>query len=113
MPEDCREFMDGMRDLTEVTRKVLMQPHIHEYFKTKNYKKLLKIMEALYSIASGHVQSRIKEIEEASQDASEGEGEDDFLSHMIYSGTMSVDEIAVNAIDLLGAGINTVSVQTY
>ena len=33
---------------------------------------------------------------------------DDFLSHMIYSGKMDVKEIAVNSIDLLAAGVDTV-----
>lgn len=68
----------------------------------------------MYSFSSGHVKSRIEEIEKQDQLEEEegGDGSEDrkenFLSYMIHSGKMSIQEITVNAIDLLNAGIDTV-----
>ena len=109
MPHDCREFVDNIQGFLETTSKLLMGVPLHKFIKTQNWKNLVKHFEKAYSIASGLTKSRIEEIEREAE-TGEGEEKDDFLSHMIHSGKMSVEEVAVNAIDLMSAGIDTVRI---
>ncbi len=107
MPENCRLFVDSIRGMLQTTGKVMVSLPLHEYFKTKDYKKLMKHTEDISILARGYIHERIEEVDTKSKDE-EGDGEDDFLSHMIHSGKMSVDEIATNAVDLMAAGVDTV-----
>ena len=108
MPQDCREFVDNVRGFIHTTNKLVIGLPLHRFIKTQNWKNLVKHFEMAYSIARGLVKTRIEEIDRRAQ-TGEGKIKDDFLSHMIYSGKMSTKEVAVNAIDLLAAGVDTVS----
>ena len=107
MPQNCREFVDNVRGFLDTTNKLFMGLPLHKIIKTQNWKNLIKHLGISFSIASGLIKSKIEEIEREAQ-TGEGEKKDDFLSHMIYSGKMSVEEVIVNAIDLMKAGIDTV-----
>ena len=83
---------------------------LHKFMRTKKWKELVQHLKTIYCFASDLVQVKIEEIEKDStkEEQEENDVGDDFLSHMIYSGKMDVKEIAVNAIDLLTAGVDTV-----
>ena len=69
-------------------------------------------MKFIHNYANALVNEKIKEIEEAGKlDESEKADAElgmDFLTSMIHSGTMSVEELVANATDLLTAGVDTV-----
>jgi len=72
-------------------------------------------LDGILSYASDEVNYRIeevqqqdKELEKTTDDQVQAELGMDFLSYMIRSGKMTVPEIAVNAIDLLNAAVDTV-----
>ncbi len=68
-------------------------------------------MDFTYSFSSSLIQAKIEEIEKRAVEntVDDDDAGDDFLTHMVYSGKMDVKEIAVNAVDLLAAGVDTVS----
>ena len=65
----------------------------------------------VYKIAMQHIEAKISEIREMDKEIREehcSEENTDFLTHMIRNGKMSLEEISINATDLLGAGVDTV-----
>ena len=112
MPPECKQFVDNIHSFMETTSKLFFSLPFHKIWRTKNWKALVNSFDDLYTYASGQVNEKIREIEEADK-SGESETVDaelgmDFLTYMIHSGTMSVEELAVNAIDLLTAGVDTV-----
>jgi len=113
MPPDCQEFIDHMQGFIDTTSKLLFGIPLHKYMRTSNWKKLVQQMDFTYSFSSSLIQAKIEEIEkkeaESREDDNAGEeAAEDFLTHMVYSGKMDINEIAVNAVDLLAAGVDTV-----
>ena len=109
MPPECKHFVDSIHTFFEATSKVLFGFPLHKLWRTKNWKTLVSSFDDVFTYASGQINEKIKEIEEAGKsEKADAELGMDFLTYMIHSGTMSVEEIAVNAIDLLSAGVDTV-----
>ncbi len=110
MPPDCKEFVDSVHIMMETTNKLLFGFPFHKIWRTKKWKALIDSSNTMLSHCSKLVDEKIDQIEKSSK-AGETEAElgTDFLTHMIHSGKMGVDEIAVNAVDLLTAGVDTVS----
>lgn len=114
MPPDCREFVDNAHVNLETTNKLLYGGlPLHKLWKTKTWKEMVNAQDMMLSYAGKQVEEKIKAIEESSAALEAGDAlaelGEDFLTYMIHSGKMSMQEIAVNAIDLLLAGVDTVS----
>ena len=113
MPPECKHFVDNIHTFFDANSKVVFGLPLHKLWRTKNWKTLVSSFDDLYTYASGQINEKIKEIEEAGKlnvsEKADAELGMDFLTYMIYSGTVRVEEIAVNAIDLLSAGVDTVS----
>ena len=113
MPPECKKYVDSIHIFLETTTKLMFSLPFHKIWPTKNWKTLVNSFDYLYSYASGHVNEKIAELEKAEK-LNEFEKVDaelgmDFLTYMIHSGNMSVEELAVNAVDLISAGVDTVS----
>ena len=114
MPPECKHFVDSIQDFTLVTSEMLFGLPFHKIWRTKKWKRLVSSLDDSYTFAKGYVDQKMKEIEELDKNSAgdhdhQAELGMDFLTYMIYSGNMSLADIAVNAIDLLGAGVDTVS----
>ncbi len=111
MPQECKEFVDNVHEFTAVTAEMFFGIPFHKFWRNKKWNRLLKSLEGLFTYSKGHVDEKIREIEEGGVMDGDHQAElgMDFLSYMIHSGKMSVQDIAVNAIDLLTAGVDTVS----
>ncbi len=108
MPPDCKKFVESMDSFLESTNKLIFGLPFHKLWKTKNWKALVNSLDTAYKFCSSQIQEKFKEIEEAEKEPDSEVGMD-FLSYMIHSGKMSKEVIAVNAVDLMSAGVDTVS----
>ena len=118
MPQDCRIFVDQLHEFTTATNKMFFSFPFHKLWRTKKWRSLVNSMNGIYNYCKGHVDKKIKEIEECSETSANGNGNQaelgmDFLTYMIYSGQLSVEDISVDAIDMLTAGVDTVRAVLY
>ena len=110
MPPECKKYVDSIHIFLETTAQLMFSLPFHKIWPTKNWKALINSFDYLYTYASGHVNEKIAELEKVKEsEKADAELGMDFLTYMIHSGTMSVEELAVNAVDLIGAGVDTVS----
>lgn len=73
---------------------------------------LVESQTAAYKIAMQYIEEKIREIKEKDMEVGKehhSEEDTDFLTHMIHNAKISLEEISINAGDLLGAGVDTVS----
>ena len=115
MPTDCKAFVDDIHALLHTTDKLLFGLPFHKLWRTKNWKELLRAQDGVMKFTGGLVQGKMEEVMREEREKAEEE-EDlqaelgmDFLTYMLHSGTMSAEEVAVNAMDMLAAGVDTVS----
>ena len=73
-------------------------------------------MKSTHTIATYHVQQKLKEIKDDDLKAlkqfpgtSEVPEKVDFLTYIIHSGQMGLEDAVVNSIDLISGGVDTVS----
>ena len=112
VPPDCQEFISCVQGFVTTTSDIMMTLPFYKSQVNKLWNKLLEQINYIYEYASELIQEKIEEIKRHASEGKDNEEQgDDFLSHMVCSGKMDVKEIAVNAIDLLAAGIDTVSVE--
>ena len=110
MPPECKKFVADLHSFLDTTNKLFYELPLHKLWKTRNWKELLRSQKDMFSYTSKLVNEKIREIEaENSMEVQLAELGTDFLTYMVHSGSLSVGEIAINAIDLLGAGVDTVS----
>ena len=101
-----------MQQIVVVTQDLLFGLPFYKYFRTKSWNALTESMMAVYKISMRHIEAKISEIKDMDKETREerlSEENTDFLTHMILNGKMSLEEISTNAMDLLGAGVDTVS----
>ena len=114
MPPECKEFVESAKINLEATNKLLFGTlPLHRFWRTKTWRKMVNAQGTILSYASMLVEEKMKEIEEGivGEEAGDVHEElgDDFLTYMVHSGKMDLEEIAANAVDLLAAGVDTVS----
>lgn len=118
MPPDCVEFVYNTHVNLETTNKLLFGGlPFHKLWKTRTWKRMVNAQGMMLSYAGKLVAERIDAIETSSAALEAGDAHaelgEDFLTYMIHSGKMSVQELSVNAIDLLLAGVDTVRTLWY
>ena len=114
IPPESREYMDSIEILLESMLQLMYGLPLHKLWRTKAWDTMVSTQGFMLSYAGKLVKEKIKEMEE-NRDAAENMGEasaelgKDFLTYMICSGKMGLEEIAVNAVDIIAAGLDTVS----
>lgn len=116
VPPDCQEFIVATNNFFAASQTLLFGLPFHKIYATKPYKTLLKSFKRIFEISMAHIKERLDELHEEEL-VIEGEEEGpplgvDFLTYMSKAGKMSLENITTNAIDLLAAGVDTVSCVT-
>ncbi len=113
MPQDSKNFVDSVHDFTAVSAEMFFGIPFHRLWRNEKWRRLISSLGSIFTYTEGHINQKIKEIEEASKDVAASDlhaaAGMDFLTYMIYSGKLSAPDIAMDAIDLLTAGVDTVS----
>ena len=110
MPPDCRQFVDDFHKFTTVSEKILFGIPFHRIWRNKTWRDFIEGLGGFMSYAMLQVKQTMKEIEQQSgTGAKQPELGMNFLTYMICSGKMTEQELAVHAIDLLTAGVDSVS----
>ena len=114
IPPECRIIIDNVHIFLESTSKILFGLPLHKFWRTKNWKALVGSVDNMLRIGCDQVNEKVNQLS-AQQENCKGEGEDvyaelgtDFLTYMVHSGSMDIQKIAANAIDLILAGVDTV-----
>ena len=116
IPEVCQDFIDQIQDFLTATQDILFSLPLHKVYATKAWKKLYRAHKRTYEISFKHISDKMEEIKEKDEDLltnDEVPEKVDFLTYMIHHGELSIEEISINASDLLIAGIDTVSDNNY
>ena len=87
----------------------------YKIYRTRLWKSVVNEQVTLRKLTTKMINERLAEIEEADRQALEAaSGEEeapervDFITYMVHSGKMSVEELSAIIIDLLSAGVETV-----
>ena len=105
-----QEFIDNVQEFISVSQDLLFGLPLYKVFPTKSWKRLEKSQVKINDIAKSYIEEKIKEIKSSANLSNQPQKSVDFLTYMILSGQLSVEEASINAMDLLGAGIDTVSI---
>ena len=113
VPEDCLEFIGCIQKFNLATQEIMFNLPFHKIYPTKSWKNLMDAQKRAYRISMRHIEEKLKEIKEQDQQPTAEDDEpsekEDFLTYMIHKRKMSLEELTVNAGDLLAAGVDTVS----
>ena len=112
MPQECKGLVNDLHTFLHTTTMMMNGIPFHKLWKNKNWKTLVSCTDRILTYAGDQVKEKIKVIELAEEgDGLETEEGMDFLTYILHSssGKMTVEEIAANAIDLILAGVDTVS----
>ena len=114
IPQDCQEYIDYLQKFLLITQQLFFSLPLHKIYPTQAWKQLIKTQGAMFKISMNHIQEAIKErnLEIRPGDTEPSVGES-FISYMMNKGQMSLEEVTMNAADLLGAGVDTVSLQFH
>ena len=111
MPPECRKFVDNTHTFVDDSNKLIFGLPFHKLWRTKTWKSLVQANKSMLDYTSNLVNQKIEEIarqDRESSDEVQAELGTDFLTYMVHTGTLNVQEIAVSAIDLLNGGVDTV-----
>ena len=110
MPQECKDMVDNIHKFTVVSTEMFFGVPFHKLWRTKKWERLIESLGAIFDYTKGHIDQKIKEIQDGNEEVDlQAELGMDFLTYMIHSGQLSIADIAMNAIDLLTAGVDTVS----
>lgn len=114
-PHDCQLFIEAIGTFFRSSQELALSLPLYKLLNTKPWRNLKESVQTINTNASLHIQQRLNEIKEKDLKAEGQSGEEevpekvDFLTYIIHSGQMSLDDIVVNAVDLIGGGVDTVS----
>ena len=113
LPPDCQKFITHVGDFLESFFNIMMSVPLHYLWKTKKWKYAVKSQEGVKEYAMKFISERMGEIREEDKKALEEDAEIpdkvDFLTYLLQSSNLTVEEITYNIVDLLMAGVDTVS----
>ena len=115
-PPEVQQLINNFQVFLKYTEKILFSPaKLHQLVGTKQWKTLRSSLLTVYNIALKNVEGKLQEVrEDLSAASSDDEPPEkmDFITYLMLNGKLTPQEIALNAIDFLLAGIDTVSVIT-
>ena len=112
VPEDCQEFISSMQEFFAATQELLFSTPFKKFFPTKAWRSLEETQIKIYELSLNYISNRIGEIKEREEEGKEetSDKRGDFMTYMIENSGLTLEQISVNAQDLLGAGVDTVCV---
>ncbi len=117
---ESQEFIEHVEKLFNDMVDVLFALPIYMIYPTKKWKDLLELNRTVHKLAHRFIDNKLAEIAEedrrvleAASDEEEAPEKVDFITYLVHSGKMSVEEISVNVVDVLSAGIETVCLSLH
>ena len=115
---DSQEFITTVgKFFSDITDLIFSLP-LYRIYPTKIWKSVVSTNIKMYKLATKFINEKLAEIEEEDRKALEAAGSEeeapdkvDFLTYLVHSGKMSIDEVSANIVDLLSAGVETVIVK--
>ena len=112
-PTDCKSLLQSVHSFFKAKNKTTLSldlPH-SEQRATEGWRALSNATSNVYTTVIRHIEQKMKDIKEYEHHrTSEPRSEVDFLTHMIYSGELSIQDAKLNSFDLIGGGVDTVNV---
>ena len=113
IPPDCKAFIDSVNRSFTSTFELIFAVPFYLLWENKIWKEGVDSMASVNNLAMKFIKERMQEITEeekrALENSEEVPGEVDFLTYLVHSGKLSPEVLSSNAVDLLSAGIETVS----
>ena len=113
IPPDCKAFIDAVDRLFTSTFDLFFSVPFYLLWETKLWKEAVDSMAGVNNLAMKFINERMQEITEeekrALEDSKEVPREVDFLTYLVHSEKLSPEELSTNTVDLLMAGVETVS----
>jgi len=113
IPPDCKAFIDAVDRLFTSTFDLVLSAPFYLLWETKLWKEAVDSMASVNNLAMKFINERMQEITEeekhALEDSKEVPGEVDFLTYLMHSEKLTPEEFSANTVDLLMAGVETVS----
>jgi len=113
IPPDCKAFIDAADRLFKSIFQLAFAVPFYLMWETKLWKEAVDSMASLNNLAMKFINERMQEITEeekrALEDSKEVPREVDFLTYLMHSEMLSPEELSTNTVDLLIAGVETVS----
>lgn len=114
-PPECQEFIDEVGNFFELFAKFFLSVPTYLIYRNKLWRSSVNSQRAVKDLAMKFISKRLDEIKEEDKQLLQQATEDeapvkvDFLTYLVHSGKMSLDAITANVIDLMTAGVDTVS----
>ena len=113
IPPDCKAFIDAVNRLFTSTFDLVFSVPFYLLWETKLWKEAVDSMTSVNNLAMKFINERMQEITEeekrALEDSKKVPGKVDFMTYMMHSEKLSPEELSTNTMDLLLAGVETVS----
>ena len=113
---ESREFIIAVGRMFDDLMDLIFSLIISKFYRTKKWRDFIEVTRTVNTLAKQFVDEKLAEIEgedrkalEAASGEEEAPEKVDFVTYMVHSGKMSVEEVTVNVVDLLTAGVETVS----
>ena len=113
---ECQEFITVVEKLFSSLTDLLFALPLYQLYRTKLWKSIVSTNIQVHKLARNFINEKLTEIEEEARKTLEAAGSEeeapdkvDFLTYLVHSGKMSIEQVTVNVVDLLSAGVETVS----
>ena len=114
-PPDCVEFILSVHQLFKTLLDLAISLPVHNLWENKAMRQAIKAQENVFRIAHKYVKERVEEIDLLDEKILAGSEEAppkvDFLTYLMHSGTQNMEDVTANVIDMLMAGVDTVTIQ--
>ena len=115
-PPECQQFIDEIAGFFENVINLFFSVPNYRIYRNKIWRTTVNSQRAVKDLAMMFITKRLDQIKEEDKqlllhhDASdEAPVKVDFLTYLVHSGKMSLEAITANVIDLMMAGVKTVS----
>ena len=113
-PPDCQVLIEGVGNVFKSSQELVLSLPLYKLWATRPWRMLRDAIRSVNTVALSHVEQRLKEIRDEDLKHSAGTLEVpekvDFLTYILHSGQMSLEDVVVNAVDLISGGVDTVRV---
>ncbi|XP_078595814.1 1,25-dihydroxyvitamin D(3) 24-hydroxylase, mitochondrial-like isoform X1 [Branchiostoma floridae x Branchiostoma japonicum] len=110
IPQDAQDFINGMHDAFDsLTRAMTPDARLHKLLNTKSWQKNKQAWDTVFKIGEKVIDRQLQRAEERQARGEADDGQLDFLSFISSREKLTKEEIYANAIELMGAAIDTTS----
>lgn len=112
IPPDCADFIHWVNRIFTTVLDLNKSLPVHKFWETKAMRLTVEAHVNVSRIAQKYVKQRVQEIDDHSKQLVEGSEEAppkvDFLTYLMHSGALTLEEVIANIIDQMIAGVETV-----